>query len=71
MTSRYLASLGLSLTLIMATALFALVGMNPKDAATYGRLPWLYAAGSAALAAIFGYVAMRLEPAAQAATAGK
>jgi hypothetical protein len=66
--AKYLASLGLSLTLIMATALFAMVGINPKDA-SYGNLPWLYAAVSAVAAAALGYVAHRLEPSVEMATA--
>jgi len=41
---------GLSLTCVTATALFVLVAVNPKDAATYGSTPLVYAAGSAALA---------------------
>ena len=57
---RYLACWGLALTLVMATVLFILVGVNPKDA-VYGRLPWLYAALTAASAAVFGYLASRLE----------
>ncbi len=64
--SRYLASLGLSLTLVMATALFTLVAYNPKDA-SYGALPLVYAGLSAAAAAVFGYAASRLEPPARAA----
>ncbi len=47
--SAYLASIGLSLTLTMATALFILVGVNPKQA-DYSNLPWIYAAMSAAAA---------------------
>jgi hypothetical protein len=44
---------GLSLTCITSTALFLLVAANPKDAATYGSAPMLYAGGSAALAILF------------------
>jgi len=44
---------GLSLTCVTATALFLLVAVNPKDAATYGSTPLVYAAGSAALAIAF------------------
>jgi hypothetical protein len=44
---------GLSLTCVTATALFLLVAVNPKDAATYGSSPLVYAAGSAALAIAF------------------
>ena len=57
---RYLVAWGLSLTLVMATALFVLVGINPKDEA-FGHLPWLYASLSALAACVFGYVASRLE----------
>lgn len=41
---------GLSLTCVTATALFCLVAVNPKDAATYGSSPLIYAGISAALA---------------------
>ena len=44
---------GLSLTCVTATALFVLVAVNPKDAATYGSAPLVYAAGSAVLAIAF------------------
>jgi hypothetical protein len=46
-----LVTFSFMLVLIMATALFVTVGINPKQA-TYGKLPWVYAiaclAGSAA-----------------------
>lgn len=54
----YLFYLGISLTLVMATTLFLLVGMNPKQEA-YDSLPWLYAAGTACLAAATGWLARR------------
>jgi hypothetical protein len=44
---------GLSLTCITGTALFLMVAVNPKDAATYGSSPLVYAAGSAVLAIVF------------------
>ena len=44
---------GLSLTCVTATALFLMVAANPKDAATYGSSPLIYAAGSAVLALAF------------------
>lgn len=47
----YLAVFGLSLTLIMATVLFVLVGINPKRE-SYEILPWIYSACSAVGAAI-------------------
>ena len=56
--TRYLFYLGLSLTLIMATTLFTLVGINPKDA-SYQSLPWVYAVGCGVLAAITGLMARR------------
>ena len=46
----YLATLGVSLTAMMATAMFVLVAINPKDAATYSNLPWIYATVSAVIA---------------------
>ena len=42
----YLAIFGLSMTLIMATALFALMGLNPK-LESYDLLPWVYSGVSA------------------------
>jgi len=44
---------GLSVTCISATALFLMVATNPKDGATYGSAPMVYAGGSAALAIVF------------------
>lgn len=46
----YLAIFGLSMTLIMATVLFALMGMNPKRE-SYDLLPWIYSGCSAVGAA--------------------
>jgi len=54
----YLFYLGLSMTLIMATTLFVLVGVNPKDS-SYEALPWVYALISAILATVTGWVARR------------
>ncbi len=42
----YLAIFGLSMTLVMATVLFALMGLNPKREA-YQLLPWMYSCASA------------------------
>ncbi|MDG1807625.1 MAG: phytoene/squalene synthase family protein [Pirellulaceae bacterium] len=42
----YLAIFGLSMTLVMATVLFALMGLNPKREA-YELLPWMYSCASA------------------------
>ncbi len=58
--SRYLVSLGLSLTLLMATGLFVLVGLNPKDA-TYASLPWAYAAATAVLGIALNVLAKHYE----------
>lgn len=58
--ARYIVSLGLSLTLIMATALFVLVGVNPKDS-SYQALPWVYAAISALTAVVCGALAKRFQ----------
>ncbi len=58
--THYLASLGLSLTLIMATALFLLVASHPKDAA-YSLLPWIYAVISGVAAAGFSLLAKSYE----------
>jgi hypothetical protein len=38
---------GLALVFVMATALFALVGVNPKND-EYSNLPWVYSGISAA-----------------------
>jgi hypothetical protein len=58
--ARYIVSLGLSLTMIMATALFVLVGVNPKDS-SYQALPWIYAAVSALTAVVCGTLAKRFQ----------
>ena len=44
---------GLSLTCVTATALFLMVAVNPKEAATYGSSPLVYAGGSVVLAIAF------------------
>lgn len=54
----YLFYLGISLTLVMATTLFLLVGLNPK-ATTYESLPWIYSGTCAVLAAATGLIARR------------
>lgn len=46
--ARYIVSLGLSLTFIMATALFLLVGVNPKDSATNDRKGAISSSGEGA-----------------------
>jgi hypothetical protein len=38
---------GVALVLVMATVLFALVGVNPKNA-EYSTLPWVYGGACAA-----------------------
>jgi hypothetical protein len=43
---------GLSLTCITSAALFALVAVNPKEAA-YGTAPLFYAAAAAVMAVVF------------------
>ena len=54
----YLAYLGISLTAFMATALFLMVYVNPKDA-SYSWLPLLYAGISAVIAVVTNYFARR------------
>lgn len=54
-----LATFALSLTAVMATALFVLVGFNPK-AESYGNLPWFYAAGCAVASALLYGVSQQL-----------
>ena len=56
--SRYLLFTGISLTLVMATTLFALMGINPK-LSSYEYLPWVYSASCASLAVITGWIARR------------
>jgi len=56
--ARYLAYLGVSLTAFMATALFLMLYMNPKDA-SYSWLPLLYAGISAVIAVVTNYFARR------------
>ncbi len=57
--SLYLACFGLSLTLVMATAMFALVGINPK-LESYYQLPWLYSAGCAIGAVVMAFLSKGL-----------
>ncbi|MGL4550076.1 MAG: hypothetical protein ACRC33_02720 [Gemmataceae bacterium] len=59
--SMSLATFALSLTAVMATALFVMVGFNPK-AESYGSLPWYYAAGCAVASALLYGVSRRLRP---------
>ena len=54
----YLFYLGISLTLVMATTLFVLVGINPKETA-YESLPWVYSGVCAVLAMVTGLMARR------------
>lgn len=73
--TRYLAWLGLSLTFVMATTLFFLMGMNPKKP-SYDMLPWIYTGGCALIAAATGLLAkscnQQLEsPASQKNSAGQ
>jgi len=56
----FLATFGLSLTCVMATVMFALVGINPK-LDSYQWLPWAYAGTSAIAAAVLGWLARRLD----------
>ena len=51
---------GLALVLVMATALFVLVALNPKHEG-YGDLPWLYAGLSAAGAVLLYGASVRLD----------
>jgi len=64
----YLATLGVSLTAIMATAMFVLVAVNPKDAAIYSNLPWIYAIVSALVAGVSQWVLYRMTQAMQRQT---
>ncbi len=57
----FLATFGLSLSCVMATVMFALVGINPK-LETYNQLPWFYAGGSACAAVCLGWLAKRINP---------
>ncbi len=54
----YLFYLGLSLTLVMATTMFLLVGINPKQSA-YESLPWVYSGVCIVLATVTGWMARR------------
>jgi len=54
--TRYLAWLGISLTFVMATTLFFLMGLNPKKP-SYDLLPWIYTGGCALIAATTGLLA--------------
>ncbi len=51
----HVVTFGLTLVLIVATVLFVLVGLNPKQE-SYGHLPWVYAGLSIIGAAILWQV---------------
>ena len=57
--TRYLGYVGISLTLVMATTLFFLMGLNPKES-FYSTLPWLYSGVCAVLAMMTGLLAKRV-----------
>ena len=59
--ARYIATLGLSLSSILAAALFGIVAFNPKDAASYGYLPWIYFAGCLVTAIITQLLLNRMD----------
>jgi hypothetical protein len=66
--AKQVAYLGLSLTAIMATALFFLVYINPKEEG-YSYLPLVYAGGSAIAAVFFNRLSARYDrPSAQQAS---
>ncbi len=57
--TRYLGYLGISLTFVMATTLFFLMGLNPKET-VYNSLPWLYSGACAVIATMTGLMARRV-----------
>ena len=59
--ARYLAVLGVSLTFILAAALFILVGIKPKDAETYNSLPWIYSFVCASCGGATQFLLRRME----------
>ncbi len=65
MQAKHTVYLGLSLTLIMATALFAMVFFNPKSS-EYSNLPLIYAGLSLVGAVVFNRLAARCDTAALA-----
>ncbi len=71
--TRYLGYLGISLTFVMATTLFFLMGLNPKET-VYSSLPWIYSGACAAIAATTGLMArlvnrkLQLQPITQTPT---
>jgi phytoene synthase len=58
--AKHAVYLGLSLTAIMATALFVMVFVNPKDA-SYSYIPLVYSAGSLLAAILFNRLATNCE----------
>lgn len=58
--SKHAVYLGLSLTSIMAAALFMMVFINPKEA-SYSYLPLLYSGGSLICGVLFNRLAARCE----------
>ena len=59
--ARYLAVLGVSLTFILAAALFILVGIKPKDSEAYSSLPWIYSFGCALCGGATQIILRRME----------
>jgi hypothetical protein len=58
--AKHATYLGLSLTLFMSAALFAMVFMNPKEP-SYSYLPLLYSSASLIFAILFNRMATRCE----------
>lgn len=58
--AKHAVYLGLSLTAIMASALFVMVFVNPKEAA-YSYLPLIYSGASLVIAVVFNRLAARCE----------
>ncbi len=56
-----LVTFSFTLVLIMATALFVSVGINPKHEG-YGKLPWVYAIACLVGSAVCRMVSYRLDP---------
>jgi 15-cis-phytoene synthase len=59
--ARYLAVLGVSLTFILAAAMFILVGIKPKDSEAYSSLPWIYSFACALCGGVTQLILRRME----------
>lgn len=57
----YIALFGVSLTLFLASTLFVLVAINPKQS-IFGNMPWIYAGLSLIASLVCYLISRRFQP---------